>query len=148
MKRIKITDAKMNTIPANADAIVDALAAVNGKSSSFCVTTWSAVIEIAQDAEKALAAIPAKDRVGTIVSFRMAGPAKAYKYKANATLIWIERRAAGWYLRDVMMSSVYPREAGLFKVSITPICRDAIVKAALAPFALPISTFMLNRKEP
>ena len=140
MKSLKITDAKMSATVENADAIVEALAAVNGKSSSFCITTWGAVVEAAKDAEKALSAIPAKDRIGTIVSFRMAGPANAYKYKANATLIWIERRAAGWYLRDVMMSSVYPREAGLFKISITPTGRDAIVKAALAPFAIPLST--------
>lgn len=141
MKSLKITDAKMTPTVENADAIVDALAAVNGKSSSFCITTWGAVVEAAKDAEKALSAIPAKGRVGTIVSYRMAGPsANAYKYKANATLIWIERRAAGWYLRDVMMSSVYPREAAIFKISITPTGRDAIVKAALAPFAIPLST--------
>lgn len=144
MKRIKITDTKMTAIPANADAIIEALAKVNGKSSSFCVTTWSAVLETAKAAETALAAIPAKDRVGTIVSYRVAGPsATAYKYKANATVIWIERRAAGWYLRDVMMSSVYPREATLFEISITPTGRDAIVKAALAPFAVPLSTLSI-----
>ena len=144
MKSLKITDAKMNAIVENADAIGEALAKVNGKSSSFCITTWSAVVEAAKDAETALSAIPAKDRVGTIVSYRVAGPsATAYKYKANATMIWIERRAAGWYLRDVMMSSVYPREAGLFKISITPTGRDAIVKAALAPFAVPLSTLSI-----
>ena len=141
MKRIKITDAKMTAIPANADAIVDALAAVNGKSSSFCITTWSAVVEIAKDAEKALAAIPAKARVGTIVSHRMAGPwANRYKYKANATGIRLERTSGGWYLVDVMMSTVYPKEPALFTINITPACRDAIVKAALAPFAIPLST--------
>ena len=144
MKSLKITDAKMTPTVENADAIVDALAAVNGKSSSFCITTWGAVVEIAKDAEKALSAIPKADRIGTIVSYRMAGPsAKAYRYKANATGVSIERRAAGWYLRDVMMSSVYPREAGLFKISITPTGRDAIVKAALAPFAIPLSTLSI-----
>ena len=148
MRRIKITDAKMNDIKDNYTAVILALDAINGKSSSFCITTFWAVAEAAKDAEKALAAIPAKDRAGTIVSYRMAGPAKAYKYKANATGIRLERTSGGWYLVDVMMSTVYPKEPALFKISITHICRDAIVKAALAPFALPISTFMLNRKEP
>ena len=134
MKSLKITDAKMFAISKNADAIIEALAKVNGKSSSFCVTTWSAVVNVAKDAETALSAIPAKDRVGTIVSYRVAGPSKAYKYKANATCIRLERTSGGWYLRDVMMSSVYPREATLFTVTITNATRDAIVKAALAPF--------------
>lgn len=144
MKRIKITDAKMTAIPANADAIVEALAKVNGRSSSFCVTRWSEVLETAKAAEKALAAIPAKARVGTIVSFRMAGPwANRYKYSANATCIRLERTSGGWYLADVMMSTVHPKEPALFKISITPQGRDAIVKAALAPFAIPLSTLSI-----
>jgi hypothetical protein len=136
MKRIKITDAKMNDISANDDAIVAALAAVNGRSSSFCITTFWAVAEAAKDAEKALSAIPKADRVGTIVSHRMAGPSSAYKYKANATGIRLERTSSGWYLADVMMSTVYPKEPALFKITITDATRDAIAKAALAPFTL------------
>jgi len=141
MKRIKITDTKMTAIAANADAIVAALYAVNGRSNSFCITTWSEVVEAAKDAEKALSAIPKAGRIGTILSYRLAGPsANRYGYRANATLIWLERTSSGWYLRDATMSTVYPREAALFEITITPATRDAIVKAALAPFSVPLST--------
>ena len=141
MKRIKITDPKMNDVKENYTAVILALDAINGRSSSFCITTFWAVAEAAKAAEKALSAIPAKARVGTIVSHRMAGPwANRYKYSANATCIRLERTSGGWYLVDVTMSTVYPKESVLFKISITHATRDAIVKAALAPFAVPLST--------
>lgn len=122
---------------ANVAAVEAALAAVNGKSESFTITSWWAVSEVAKKAEELLrvAGIPKAARNGIIVSHMPAGPsARSYKYAARSTRVTITRGSSDWYLTDVQAVSVYPRSAAQTATKISPEQRAIIIDHALDPF--------------
>jgi hypothetical protein len=121
----------------NKDAICEALKAVNGRATSFTITTYSEVEAVAKQAEKALEALPKSDRVGARCSYNPAGPsARAYKHHAKSTTIVIERKRAGWVLILVRETSVHPRENETFQMYVTRAQKDEIARRAVARFAV------------
>jgi hypothetical protein len=96
----------------NADAIVTALKAVNGKAKEHTFTTASHVIELADLAEGRL------DKLGIPKAMRQGArymaesgeilPAR-YQYAATTTMVRIDRRSGAWWLTMVQASKLYPK---------------------------------------
>ena len=121
----------------NVNEIESALRAVNGRAESFAVTTFEEVEAVAARAEGRLKSLPKTGRAGTMVVYRPAGPsAGRYKYAATTTTLYLARRAAGWYLTNVAQSTVWPKSAGILRVSITEAQRDEIARRAVADFEI------------
>ncbi len=120
--------------------ITEALHAVNGRASSFAITLGSEVRAYARDVQAKLdnAGIPQADQVGTTATITPSGPtAKAYKYAAAATRITLLRGVKGaWYLTGIERVEVYPKQPGRCYVTISPAARDAVIRHAMAPFAV------------
>ena len=130
MKPIKI-DVK------NAAAITDALKEVNGRATSFTLTTFSEVQDFADAAEAQLAVLPKSDRIGAGAQCVPAGPsANAYKHAAKSTRICIERRSTGWFLNLVFEDTVYPKSSAVCRVTITAAQRDEIQRRSVADFVV------------
>jgi hypothetical protein len=113
MKPIKIEDAA---------AIEAALAAVNGRATTFTIKTAEQVARIAFKAEATLAnSLTKAARTGAQVAYTPAGPsAKSYKQPATSTTIVLERRAAGWVLIAVGRATVYPRTPSRLTILLSP----------------------------
>ena len=123
------------------DAPVNAaLTAVNGRASSFTITSGTEVRIHAREAEAVLerAGIPQAERIGTIADVVPAGPgAKAYKYAVASTRITLQRGAKGaWFLTGVVRCERYPTDKGGSIVTISEAARDSVVRHALAPFVI------------
>ena len=110
MKPIKIT-------PANEQAIIDALKAVNGTVTAHTFTTYGEIEDEAKIAETEAKAtgLTQKDLIGAKYSgtsgFMVA---KAYEKKARgrvATHVVMEKKKAGWYLTAVQKVEI-GREGG------------------------------------
>lgn len=120
--------------------IREALAAVNGKASSFCITDPDSVRYDANRAERALdnAGIPESERAGTIVTAQPSGPsAKKYQFNAISTTITLRRAQKGvWLLVNVQRSGVYPRQAEVLDIQISAAAAECARKAVLRPFTV------------
>ena len=105
MKAIKITDDNKN-------AIIAALAEVNGKATAHVFTGYHQIAKIRDFGETELErlSIPQSKRAGAKV-VRQSGEIlpMAYKSAAQSTLVHIERRSSAWYLVNVERSPLYPR---------------------------------------
>ena len=93
---------------ANAQRIIDALKAVNGRAARHSFTTYGEVAIVARDAESVLDTLRVlkADRPGTTAT--MVSGSKlpnSYKYAPSRTVISMARRTAGWYLTNVAASS-------------------------------------------
>lgn len=118
----------------NAAKINAALEAVNGRATSFAISSYVAVADYAADVEKRLAAsqLPKAERPGAIAHITPAGPtAKAYKYAAKSTTIRLERGSQDWFLTDVTETSIYPRQSEFVSITISCAQRDTIARKAL-----------------
>jgi hypothetical protein len=113
MKPIRIEDTT---------AVAAALAAVNGRATSFTITTPEQVSKIADKAEQDLAnSLTKAARTGAQVAYTPAGPsAKSYKQAATSTTIVLERRAAGWVLIAVRRATVYPCTPSRLTILLSP----------------------------
>jgi hypothetical protein len=123
----------------NSDAIEAALAAVNGKATTFTITSYVDVADYAEQAEKKLekSLLPKAERIGAKVFVTPDGPAaKAYKYSTKSTSLNIERGSTGWFLVGVASITVYPKETGRLKITITQAQRDTIQAKAVADYVV------------
>lgn len=95
-----------------ADEIVAALKAVNGRGYDYAITEISEVIAIARDAEAKLEAVclPESRRVGSTAKYRSAGGTKPYKrwtpHRAG-TRLELRRFKEGWRVMWVAGIEVY-----------------------------------------
>lgn len=122
MKPIKIT-------AQNAAKIEDALKEVNGKATSFALTSFYDVFDISGMADDKLGHLPKKEKKGTEVFYTPCGPyASAYKYGAKSTSIKMERRATGWFLTDVKEVTVYPGQNAKLTIKVTDEQKEKITK--------------------
>lgn len=128
MKPIKI-------VPSNYAAIHAELDRVNGRANSFTISSALDVQRVTERAEKRLSMLPKADRAGAKASYIPAGPsARAYKYDAKSTCVYVERKSAAWYLVDVRSATVYPRDSESLDVHITPAQAAEIARRAVAEF--------------
>ena len=128
---------KLKIAQQNATKIYEALASVNGKASSFTVSSHSAVAAYAAAVEKMLeqSQLPKDERGGVVAQIRPPGPsANAYKYAAKSTSIRIERGSKAWFLVGVSATTVYPKQPESVAVTISPAQRDTIARKALADY--------------
>lgn len=111
-----------------------ALAAVNGKATSFVISDPQRVVDMAVLAESYLdlREVRASERAGAVVTYQPAGPAhRAYKYNPTSTQIVLRRKSGAkpvWYLDEVKPIIVYPAAPYKFNVVATP---EAAVAAAV-----------------
>lgn len=112
-----------------------ALRAVNGRSAAFCYTDASELRALAQQADNTLnkRGVRKKNAPGTELTARMAGPyANRYRYSANANSVTLVRSSTAWFLTDIGMEMVYPREKELFEMKVRPSAVADIVTHAMA----------------
>lgn len=117
----------------NTDAVRAALAAVNGKAERHTYTLPSEIAAVADDAERQLARldVPKAARKGArYVSQSGRSLPNAYKYKATGTVVTLERGASAWFLVDVAACDIWPGNAPITRLTLTP-DQDAAAVAAL-----------------
>lgn len=140
MKSIKIEISEQGVVAGVLADIQTALGDVNGKATSFTITSSSAVVSVAKRAEKYLSdyGVPASDRGGATVTYRPEGPsANSYKYGAASTQIKMRRKSGSspiWYLDEVSRVDVYPKNGEKFCVTISDSSARNLVKRTLAAF--------------
>ena len=127
MKKIKISRD-------NRDKIEAALSLVNGRSTSFTITSYAEVCKVVDRCSKMLC-LPKKAWIGVDVVYVPDGPsAKAYKYAAKSTQLTLKRRSTGWFLEHVAEAQVYPCSQERFSIYIDPRQAEAIkAKAQTSP---------------
>ena len=116
-----------------------ALRAVNGRSASFCYTSAYEIRALADRADDMLAerGVYKKNASGSELTARMAGPtANRYKYSANANSVTLLRTSGGWFMTDVGMETVYPRERELFALTVQSDAGADIITHAMAGIAV------------
>jgi len=116
-----------------------ALRAVNGRSASFCYTDAYQIRALADRANDMLTerGVYKKNAPGSILTARMAGPsANRYKYSANANSVTLTRTSGAWFMTDVGMEIVYPREKELFALTVQPDAGADIVAQAMANISI------------
>jgi phytoene dehydrogenase-like protein len=128
---------------AEADAIWDALEAVNGKARTHCYTTAGELVKIADAIERKLErhGVPIKSRPGVTVTAISGVPtAKAYARKGSrsaiATRVVLERGSSAWYVTNIERQERYTGPGGdeKIKVTMTDAVREAVIKNALSDF--------------
>ena len=104
----------------NTDKIRAALDAVQGNANARILFAGF-ILDLAERGEDKLGDlnIPKKYREGASVTYYEGGLPNAYKYKANTTLVRIERGKSAWYLVACNRVSVYPREKGRHDLTLT-----------------------------
>jgi hypothetical protein len=116
-----------------------ALDAVNGKAVSFTISSWHALVAVAECAEKLLKqrGVATKSRNGAVCTYRPAGPqANAYKYDAISTTVEMTRGSTGWFLTGCDGDSVSPRQKEKFVVAISLAARDQVIAHAMIGLAV------------
>ena len=116
-----------------------ALAAVNGRASSFATTTHGEIWAVVEAIEKRLTATGLPRNAWKGITAKHVGPgpsANSYKYPAVATGITLERRSKDWILTDVARTSVYPKEAERLYILISPSQAEEIQKRAIGSFTV------------
>jgi hypothetical protein len=128
---------KIKICAENEAAIVEALAAVNGRARAFTIDSLLGVLWGSRNAEARLekAGVPKARRGGTYALCRPAGPsARSYDSGAISTEIRVERGSRDWFLTKVERATVWPLQGERLDVYITAAARDDVVRVALAPF--------------
>jgi hypothetical protein len=123
----------------NDTKISAALRAVNGRSASFCYTSAYQIRALADRADDILAerGVCKKNASGSELTARMAGPsANRYKYSANANNVTLVRTSGAWFMTDIRMETIYPRERELFALTVQPDAGADIVDHAMAGIAI------------
>lgn len=119
----------------NNEAINAALEAVNGKATSFTITSAKEVLDAVKAVETKLAVLPKAERKGAKAHYRPTGPsASSYKYMAKTTRITIERGATDWFLTGVFSEGVLPKASERMIISISKAQADEIQRRAIADF--------------
>ena len=111
-----------------------ALRAVNGRSASFCYTDAYQIRTLAARADALLTerGVYKKHASGSKLEARMAGPsANRYKYEANATAVTLIRTSGAWFMTDVGMETVYPRDREWFTLTVQPDASADIIARAM-----------------
>ena len=106
----------------NADAIVAALAAVNGRAMSHTYTTYDEVSEQATLAEgKLTALLYKKDLPGARYS-GCSGAAVPHSYRGKriGTAVELERKTKGWYLVELKSLGLHNDGGGRGSLWLTP----------------------------
>lgn len=114
---------------ADADAVREALAAVNGRATGF-VATYEDIVSAAERADEILDGLDAAkgDRLGAVVNYCPAGPsANSYRYGAKSTSVVLQMKSSGWHVISIVSCSVYPKNPEILKVSVTEKARDAML---------------------
>jgi hypothetical protein len=141
-------DGKLEPQPAEVlQSIEKALDAVNGKASSFTITSALKVADIAAEAELYLRDynVAMSERGGADVTYRPAGPsANSYGYNSVSTRITLRRKSLSgdpvWLLTNVERVAVYPRQGRLFAVTISDRAAAHLVKRTLSAFGRSVQT--------
>lgn len=119
----------------NRVALDEALTALKGRSKVFPdasdVLLWAGDL----DAKLAADGVAVSNRVGCSYEYRGAGPsATAYKYAKAVIGFEAKRTAKGWFLTDAGTRHVHPKQPRIDRITLTEKARDAVVRAALAPY--------------
>jgi hypothetical protein len=116
-----------------------ALRAINGRSASFCYTAAGELRALAARADALLTkrGVYKKHASGSKLEARMAGPtANRYKYSANANSVTLIRTSGSWFMTDVSMETVYPRDKEWFALTVGPNAGADIVAQAMANISI------------
>jgi len=129
MKKIKISSD-------NRDKVEAALSLVNGRSTSFTITSYEAVCMVVDRCSKMLC-LPKKAWIGIDMVYVPAGPsAKAYKYAAKSTQLTLKRGSTDWFLEHVAEAQVFPCSKERFSIHIDPRQAEAIMAKAMEQFTI------------
>jgi hypothetical protein len=130
----------------NIAAIEAALAAVNGKASTHCFTSFEEIAALAAVGEEKVADLlgAKKHAPGATLSARSGSAMpNSYDYRRKGTAVRLDRRATGWFLASVTETVLNNNGGGRPWVSLTPE-QDARAVAVLrerysvqAPAAVP-----------
>lgn len=116
MKAIKVEEK-------NADLIEAALAAINGKDTEHCFTSYEKIVDLCKLAEDHLVIITLLDKShhagAQVLATSSSKVANAYKSRRIATRVVLVRQASGWYLQDVIRTELFPNQGGEFRVYLT-----------------------------
>ena len=111
---IKITQA-------NAQKIVAALAAVNGRATAHAYTEYHEIARAAEAAERRLEGLGIQKaaRAGAVL-WSVSGHSvpSAYKYSRQATGVRLERRATGWFFASASPVTIW-KEGGASDLLLT-----------------------------
>jgi len=135
MKPIKVT-------LANAALIDAALRATNGTATAHTFTADHQIIHRCCLAEVQLVAMLAKKDIPGAVLVAISGGkvANAYKYTRLTTSVTVQRRTAGWYITEIVLSESWSA-AGGNQLTLTPAQDAAAIRRfrtyAVAPAAPP-----------
>lgn len=120
------------------EKISDALESVNGRATAHTFTTANEVREVAKIAEDQLAAsgVPLAERSGcTITATSGDAVANRYKNRRIATRVTLVRGSGAWYLTEIATTEIYPSGPAKPSIKLTDKAREAVMRAALAPYA-------------
>ncbi len=122
-------------VPEHLLELMDVLLPLKGRAKVY--PGAGDILNAAGRAEQRLddAGVANSNRVGCTYEFRGAAPtANAYKYKKAVMAYSLRRTAKGWVLTSTGSEEVYPKQALLDRVNLTPKAKDAVLRAALAGF--------------
>jgi hypothetical protein len=93
----------------NADKIMAALEAVNGRAREHTFCMFLQLSDLAEKAEKELTALVNKSDAAGALFIATSGHEmpKSYKYPRVATEVILERGAKGWFLTSVAGAAIY-----------------------------------------
>tara|TARA_R110002050_G_C8711613_1_gene495630 strand:+ start:168 stop:617 length:450 start_codon:yes stop_codon:yes gene_type:complete len=114
---------------ATSEKIETALRSANGRGDTHTFNYASQILAIAEKAENALSDfhIFKKDRAGAVCAAESGSAVpSAYKWARKSTKIVLKREKSGWFLTDVVESTIF-QEAGEFKLNLTP---SQLIRAA------------------
>ena len=104
-------------------AIVAALKAANGKATAHTYTRAVDIAALARTAEAKLEAlgIPKAMRAGAAMMATSGSKLpNAYKYAAQATIVRLIRKGAGWYLESAGATDLHPGSTPAERLRLTP----------------------------
>jgi len=104
-------------------AIVAALRAANGKATAHTYTHAIDIATLARTAEAKLEAfgIPKAMRAGAaLIAVSGSKLPSAYKYTAQATVVRLIRKGAGWYLESAAATDLHPGRTPAERLHLTP----------------------------
>lgn len=109
LKCEKGTIMKIAIDPKNADKIMAALEAVNGRAREHTFCMFLQLSDLAEKAEKELTALVKKSDAAGALFIATSGHEmpKSYKYPRVATEVILERGAKGWFLTSVTGGTIY-----------------------------------------
>ena len=122
----------------NTAKIESSLARVNGKATSFTVTSAQDLHDVCGEATNTLAshALPKNLWYGTMVTYRPNGPhAKSYRYGSISTTVTMQLGHNGqWFLTDAVKSIVLPKQSRQFEITVSQAALDALVAGVTQKF--------------